>query len=222
MAQLVQAKETTGDFERCPFCHDALLEGEDAGTLRSECARCGTPHHASCFVENGGCALMGCGEKRARRVGDLEATLDLKELSRAVNARVEERVSPEEKDRALRQIGLAGAALAAAIVLALVFGFSAPFRHSQRDRTIWLASAALFSLSAGFFWLRFLRPHAARRASESERMESESEREGLPCPECGTPRTDARDGRTFCYVCGTLERPEATRPAKSKEEKEKG
>ncbi|RMG10812.1 MAG: hypothetical protein D6731_16800 [Planctomycetota bacterium] len=41
---------------RCPYCHDAL------GTACVVfCTGCATPHHADCFSENHGCALLGCG-----------------------------------------------------------------------------------------------------------------------------------------------------------------
>lgn len=49
--------------ERCPYCHDGL-----AGHAGSPhvCTGCGTPHHAECWAELGGCAVMGCSEVRKR------------------------------------------------------------------------------------------------------------------------------------------------------------
>ena len=38
----------------CPYCR---TEFEDAPL---ECPGCGTPHHAECFAENGGCTVFGC------------------------------------------------------------------------------------------------------------------------------------------------------------------
>lgn len=40
----------------CPYCRSGF-EAEDAVQL---CPACGTPHHADCFAENGGCTIFGC------------------------------------------------------------------------------------------------------------------------------------------------------------------
>lgn len=42
----------------CPYCRVAVVESE--GTV-VHCPICGTPHHADCFEENGGCTVFGCG-----------------------------------------------------------------------------------------------------------------------------------------------------------------
>ena len=47
---------------RCPFCHDALRGAEAV----VHCPGCQTPHHESCYAE-GGCTLLGCAERGARR-----------------------------------------------------------------------------------------------------------------------------------------------------------
>ncbi|MBX3469664.1 MAG: hypothetical protein KF878_22560 [Planctomycetes bacterium] len=48
----------------CPFCREVAQEG------REDCGACGTPHHAACLVEHGGCTVVGCrsarGSRRAR------------------------------------------------------------------------------------------------------------------------------------------------------------
>jgi TM2 domain-containing membrane protein YozV len=41
----------------CPYCRTEV--GEAAGE-RKDCPGCGTPHHADCFAENGGCTVFGC------------------------------------------------------------------------------------------------------------------------------------------------------------------
>jgi len=38
----------------CPYC------GTDFEDAPLECPGCGTPHHAECFAENGGCTVFGC------------------------------------------------------------------------------------------------------------------------------------------------------------------
>ncbi|MGH9522531.1 MAG: NINE protein [Terriglobales bacterium] len=40
----------------CPYCRTPVDTGEEAKT----CEGCGTPHHAECYAENGGCTLFGC------------------------------------------------------------------------------------------------------------------------------------------------------------------
>ena len=41
----------------CPYCR---MEVGDAEGERQDCPGCGTPHHADCFAENGGCTVFGC------------------------------------------------------------------------------------------------------------------------------------------------------------------
>jgi TM2 domain-containing membrane protein YozV len=41
----------------CPYCRTEV--GETEGE-RKDCPGCGTPHHADCFAENGGCTVFGC------------------------------------------------------------------------------------------------------------------------------------------------------------------
>ncbi len=41
----------------CPYCRTEVGDGKGE---RSDCPGCGTPHHADCFAENGGCTVFGC------------------------------------------------------------------------------------------------------------------------------------------------------------------
>jgi TM2 domain-containing membrane protein YozV len=41
----------------CPYCRTEVGEAEGD---RKDCPGCGTPHHADCFTENGGCTVFGC------------------------------------------------------------------------------------------------------------------------------------------------------------------
>jgi len=41
----------------CPYCRTPV-EADSGGQLL--CAGCGTPHHADCYQENGGCTVFGC------------------------------------------------------------------------------------------------------------------------------------------------------------------
>jgi hypothetical protein len=44
----------------CPYCRTALEESAAAESQPMVCEGCGTPHHADCFAENGGCTVFGC------------------------------------------------------------------------------------------------------------------------------------------------------------------
>jgi TM2 domain-containing membrane protein YozV len=41
----------------CPYCRTPI-ESDSGNEL--VCAGCGTPHHADCYAENGGCTVFGC------------------------------------------------------------------------------------------------------------------------------------------------------------------
>jgi|ERR1700730_1953395 len=41
----------------CPYCRSTIEPGVGDELL---CPGCGTPHHADCFKENGGCTVFGC------------------------------------------------------------------------------------------------------------------------------------------------------------------
>ena len=46
----------------CPYCRTEVGEAEGE---RKDCPGCGTPHHADCFAENGGCTVFGCSQAPA-------------------------------------------------------------------------------------------------------------------------------------------------------------
>lgn len=43
----------------CPYCRCPI---EETGEQQVVCPGCGTPHHADCFAENGGCTVFGCSQ----------------------------------------------------------------------------------------------------------------------------------------------------------------
>jgi len=45
----------------CPYCRTPV----DDAANRHDCAGCGTPHHADCYAENGGCTVFGCSQAPA-------------------------------------------------------------------------------------------------------------------------------------------------------------
>lgn len=55
----------------CPYCRAPL--GEDS----TNCPVCGTPHHADCFEENGGCTVFGCS---AAPPTEPKVSIDVREL----------------------------------------------------------------------------------------------------------------------------------------------
>jgi len=42
----------------CTVCQTSIAKGDDV----TACPACGVPYHATCWAENGGCAVYGCGE----------------------------------------------------------------------------------------------------------------------------------------------------------------
>jgi hypothetical protein len=78
----LRARKITGAARRCPYCRGALRPEAHAPALWViGCAKCGTPHHTGCFLEHGGCTLLGCSSQEvlwANRcgLGDLAAALD--------------------------------------------------------------------------------------------------------------------------------------------------
>ncbi|MCO5171447.1 MAG: hypothetical protein M9894_34535 [Planctomycetes bacterium] len=47
----------------CPYCRT------NVAAERVDCLACGTPHHAACLAEHGGCTVAGCrGDRRAERI----------------------------------------------------------------------------------------------------------------------------------------------------------
>jgi TM2 domain-containing membrane protein YozV len=46
----------------CPYCRTEVGDREGE---RKDCPGCGTPHHADCFAENGGCTVFGCSQAPA-------------------------------------------------------------------------------------------------------------------------------------------------------------
>jgi TM2 domain-containing membrane protein YozV len=45
----------------CPYCRTPI----DDEANRQDCSGCGTPHHADCYAENGGCTVFGCAQAPA-------------------------------------------------------------------------------------------------------------------------------------------------------------
>ena len=60
-----RARPQPCERERCPYCHGDFAQDEP-GRCRVRCARCGTEHHADCWVDHARCSVFGCGEAEIR------------------------------------------------------------------------------------------------------------------------------------------------------------
>jgi TM2 domain-containing membrane protein YozV len=72
----------------CPYCR-APIEQDEAPTAL--CPGCGTPHHADCFEENGGCTVFGCS---AAPAAEPKLSIDVPELTAAGIAGAVSQVAP--------------------------------------------------------------------------------------------------------------------------------
>ena len=63
-ARHARTREASSE-RRCPFCHLEFEEDEE-GSVTVRCASCGTPHHAACWTDHGGCSVFGCGSADLR------------------------------------------------------------------------------------------------------------------------------------------------------------
>jgi hypothetical protein len=80
--------------ERCPYCHDVIVDATDLARERITCAGCGTTHHEACLAELGRCTVRGCErEVVVARTPEVEARLAARsavyrEVQRRIRARV--------------------------------------------------------------------------------------------------------------------------------------
>jgi TM2 domain/Prokaryotic RING finger family 1 len=65
----------------CPYCRGPIEQQDANETI---CAGCGTPHHADCYAENGGCTVFGCSAGPAEEPKLQLTGSDLANPSRAV------------------------------------------------------------------------------------------------------------------------------------------
>src|SRR5579884_3779803 len=65
-------RQVTTDAEvgrACPYCRFPFKSGVEAAT----CPSCAALHHAECWQDNGGCAVMGCASAASAGTGTLTA-----------------------------------------------------------------------------------------------------------------------------------------------------
>lgn len=80
------------DSERCPYCLDGVNEDDIA-----VCDRCGTKHHASCFMAHGVCTVLGCNGQPMDAAGLLEESEQLAILEAAKKKRGNARARAVER-----------------------------------------------------------------------------------------------------------------------------
>lgn len=63
-ASPVRGRQPLLGAPRCPYCHgDFVVQPK----VEHCCLGCGTPMHAACWSEHGGCSVYGCGGRRRER-----------------------------------------------------------------------------------------------------------------------------------------------------------
>lgn len=82
--------------ERCPYCHDVIVDAADLTSERITCAGCGTQHHEACLAELGRCTVRGCErEVVVVRTPEVEARLAARS---AVYREVRQRIRARAKE----------------------------------------------------------------------------------------------------------------------------
>ena len=194
MSESVHAREKRAEEERCAFCHDAFVSGSvDPGTLRADCSKCGALHHAGCFVENAGCAVMGCGGAETTRVGDLEERMNVALLAREIGATVDRPIPARVVLGELRRVQLALVVIGAFLAFTIAFGFL-----PQGPAQILVMTVPMLFMAVMVYATIRWRGVAVGKPVEPD------ERTGDPCPKCGTPlELSGEEGERsfFCYRC---------------------
>jgi hypothetical protein len=178
--------------ERCAFCHDGFDDQSGKGMIRTECATCGAPHHAECFVENARCAVMACNGTEVKKVGGLEERVTLPDLARRTGAQVDVPIPPGVRiDQARREIR-AALVVAGFVALTVLLGAGTTNRAFS---FVTMGAMVVCLVAFSFLGLKSL------MRSLREGPTQPDERVGPPCPRCGEPLQLAREGRTFCFRC---------------------
>ena len=208
----IRARETRRGDERCPYCREPFSSADDTeGAERVTCSGCGTPHHAECFVENGGCSALGC-ERIDARVPSGDA-LDIADLQPGWRERT--RPSSVAIPLLIVGFGLLWYALATDRSpllgpLLIVLGVGISLVNGMKDPEDETAPEGLYAPpfrvpperapANGFEGARMLVASVRRR--RGERI-PEPTGPGGECPSCGRALEAATD-LAFCYHCGAV------------------
>lgn len=115
----------------CPYCRSPVAPGESA----KECPSCGTPHHADCWVENGGCAVVGCSSGPVATNPTAVELPPIEEPTPTVVVDVEE-------ERKRSRVGLAvGAGVAILAMVAAGVGIAVVLRDASKGEGIEVEAA---------------------------------------------------------------------------------
>ncbi len=82
-------------MHECPYCLNPILETDEVVT----CRVCGTPYHAECLEENGGCAIKDC--EKLIRPAPIEIAVDAEPHTHLVLSREAVEKAPEAAPRRL-------------------------------------------------------------------------------------------------------------------------
>ncbi len=211
MTEGVHAREGRSAHERCPFCHDEFAASSEE---RVTCAGCGTPHHADCFAENGGCSSLGCERAVARLAGGAEVPVArLPDEVRYRGTRDPIALSLVAAGTMTIAIGLifgwppvAALGLLPLLFVAVVRIYERVLRAAIMDDEPRLQSpgrgdSLLTPHQAPLHGLDMARILNATSRARSTPADSEPSGPSVTCPGCGKTVEGSTD-LAFCYHCG--------------------
>ena len=120
----------------CPYCRSRV---ESAGGSK-ECPSCGAEHHADCWIENDGCAVVGCAESPAAKKAAGIVLPPIEEPRATVVIDVATDASKKGSGRSLKRPLIAGAAVVA--VVAVGIGAAVAIRAGDKGGKIEVAEGA--------------------------------------------------------------------------------
>jgi len=128
----------------CPYCRSPVESGGDA----KQCPSCGSAHHADCWIENDGCAVIGCAAGPAAKKAAGIVLPPIEEPGAAVVVDVETEQAQEGKGgpRRLARPLIAGAAVVA--VVAIGIGAAVAIRAQDKGGKIEVGDETGSSVSA--------------------------------------------------------------------------
>jgi len=131
----------TSPGNTCPYCRSPVARGGDI----KDCPSCGAEHHADCWAENGGCAVVGCAAGPAPKPEGIVLP-PIEEPSAPVVVDVAADGDGGPGDRNLKRPLIAAAAVVA--VVAIGVGAAVAIRAGDKGGKIEVAEGASASKSA--------------------------------------------------------------------------
>jgi Prokaryotic RING finger family 1 len=144
----------------CPYCRSPVDSGDDA----KECPSCGAAHHADCWTENDGCAVVGCEAGPAVKNASEIVLPPIEEPNTTVVVDVEAEQPREGKSRR-RLVRPLIATTAVVVVVAVGIGAAVAIRAQDNSGKIEVAAETGPDIPVGT-------PRPARAASLPAKRES--------------------------------------------------